>query len=106
MTKSSQIRGRPQLDRARNRGSPVDQVHELSIALSLVELACEEVRRRELRRVQAVHLRIGARSGVVKDALTFSFELAADGTAIDGAELRFEDTPGTELELRALEVVD
>jgi hydrogenase nickel incorporation protein HypA/HybF len=83
-----------------------DQVHELSIAVSLVELACEEVRRRELQRVRAVHLRIGARSGVVKDALTFSFALAADGTAIEGAELRFEDTEGTELELRALEITD
>jgi Zn finger protein HypA/HybF involved in hydrogenase expression len=83
-----------------------DQVHELSIAVSLVEIACEEVRLRELPRVQAVHLRIGARSGVVKEALTFSFAIAADGTAIAGAELRFEDTAGTELELRALEVVD
>ena len=79
-------------------------MHELSIAISLVDLACEEKQRRNLPEIHAVRLRLGARSGVVKDALTFSFDVAAAGTCIDGATLKIEDTPGHELELFALEV--
>jgi hydrogenase nickel incorporation protein HypA/HybF len=79
-------------------------MHELSIAMSLVDLACEEKLRRDLPEVHAVHLRLGARSGVVQDALTFSFDLAAAGTCIEGAALKIDETPGHELELFALEV--
>ena len=57
-------------------------MHELSIAISLVDLACEEKQRRDLPEVHAVRLRLGA-SGVVKDALAFSFDLAAAGTCIE-----------------------
>lgn len=79
-------------------------VHELSIALSLVDLACEEKERRHLPAVQALHLRLGSRSGVVRDALVFSFDMAAAGTCIEGATLKVEQTSGQELELFALEV--
>ena len=81
-------------------------MHELSIALSLVELACEEASQRQLGSVQALHLRIGAQSGVVKEALRFSFDVAASGTPIEGATLSIEDTSGAELELFALEVTE
>jgi hydrogenase nickel incorporation protein HypA/HybF len=81
-------------------------MHELSIALSLVDLACEEKQRRDLPAVRALRLRLGARSGVVKDALTFSFDLAIAGTCLAGATLKIEETPGNELELFALEVED
>jgi hydrogenase nickel incorporation protein HypA/HybF len=81
-------------------------MHEMSIALSLVEVACEEALHRQLERVRALHVRVGARSGVVKEALLFSFDLAASGTRIEGAILNVEDTPGAELELFALEVTE
>lgn len=79
-------------------------LHELSIAICLVELACEEASRRHLRHVQALHVRVGPFSGVVKEALFFSFDLAAAGTPIEGATLKVEETRGAELELFALEV--
>jgi hydrogenase nickel incorporation protein HypA/HybF len=50
-------------------------MHELSIAMSIVDAAVEESQRRNLK-VSAVHLRLGALSGVVKDALLFSYEVA------------------------------
>ncbi len=43
-------------------------MHELSIAMSIVELAEEEAERRSVQ-VNAVHLKLGALSGVVKEAL-------------------------------------
>ena len=44
-------------------------MHELSIALSILDLAAEEAGRRG-GRVVAVHLKLGPLSGVVKEALT------------------------------------
>ena len=43
-------------------------MHELSIAMSIVEMAQEEALQRGVQ-VNAVHLRLGALSGVVKEAL-------------------------------------
>ena len=43
-------------------------MHELSIAMGIVEAAMDEARQRNVQ-VSAVHLRLGALSGVVKDDL-------------------------------------
>jgi hydrogenase nickel incorporation protein HypA/HybF len=72
---------------------PEIAMHELSLAMSLIEAACEEVERLGDVRVEALHLRLGALSGVVRDALEFSFDLAAQGTAIEGARLAVEEVP-------------
>jgi hydrogenase nickel incorporation protein HypA/HybF len=68
-------------------------MHELSIAMSLVDLACEEASRMPAGKVAALRIRVGALSGVVKDALLFSFDAAAAGTAIEGARLEIEESP-------------
>ena len=49
-------------------------MHELSIALSIVELAQQEARIRGNLRVLAVHMRLGSLTGVAKDALLSSYE--------------------------------
>jgi hydrogenase nickel incorporation protein HypA/HybF len=68
-------------------------MHELSIAISLVEAAQEEAARYGSVPVHAVHLRLGPLSGVVKDALLFSYDLAAQGTPLEGSRLIVEDVP-------------
>jgi hydrogenase nickel incorporation protein HypA/HybF len=65
-------------------------MHELSIALELVELATAEMLRLHNVRVLALHVRVGPLSGIVPDALRFSFDVAAMGTAIEGARLELE----------------
>ena len=70
-------------------------MHELSIALSLVEGAMEETRRHGVAKVGAVRLKLGRLSGVVKDALLFSYELACEGTALEGSRLVIEEVPAT-----------
>lgn len=67
-------------------------MHELSIAVSIVEAAVEEAERRAVH-VNAVHLRLGALSGVVKAALLFSYELACQDTPLAGSRLIVEDVP-------------
>lgn len=68
-------------------------MHELSIALSIVEFAEEEAQRRGSARVSAVYLRLGAFSGVVKDALLSSFEMARADTRLAVSKLIVEDVP-------------
>ncbi len=67
-------------------------MHELSIAMGIVEAATEEAQKRGVQ-VSAVHLRLGALSGVVKDALLFSYEVAAQDTPLAGSKLIVEDVP-------------
>jgi hydrogenase nickel incorporation protein HypA/HybF len=69
-------------------------VHELSIALSLVDLAQEEGRKHG-GRVSALHLRIGALAGIVPDALLASYEMASADTPLAGSRLVIEDVPVT-----------
>lgn len=65
-------------------------MHELSVALSLIELVEEEALRLD-GRVSAVHLRLGALAGVEKQALHASWELACAGTGLEGSRLVIVD---------------
>lgn len=67
-------------------------MHELTIAVNLVEVGCEELARQAGTRVEALHVRIGPLSGVVPGSLQSAFELAATGTPIQGARLAIEQT--------------
>src|SRR5271169_4192211 len=65
-------------------------MHELSIAMSILELAEEEGERHH-GRVSAVHLKLGALSGVVKEALLYSYEMACEDTPLAGSRLIVEE---------------
>ena len=69
-------------------------MHELSIAMSIVEVAEEEARSRGALRVTAVHVRLGLLAGVVKDALLSSYEMACEDTPLKGSQLVVEEVPG------------
>ena len=49
-------------------------MHELSIAQSILDTVLEERRTRGLDRIDSITVRVGALSGVLPDALQFSFE--------------------------------
>lgn len=66
-------------------------MHELSIAYSVVETVENAALEAGASRVSAVRLKIGRLSGVVIDALRFSFEIAAENTLLAGARLEIED---------------
>jgi hydrogenase nickel incorporation protein HypA/HybF len=68
-------------------------VHELSIALSIVEGARSEAARQGGGQVTAVHLKLGRLSGVVREALTFAYDLACEGTPLEGSRLVIEEAP-------------
>jgi hydrogenase nickel incorporation protein HypA/HybF len=62
-------------------------MHELSIAEAVVEVACRHARGRS---VAVVELKVGHLRQVVPSALEFAFELVAQGTPVEGAELKLE----------------
>lgn len=68
-------------------------MHELSIAMSIVEMAEEEAERHGGAQVLAVHLRLGRLTGVVKDALLSSYEMACAATPLQGSQLLIEEIP-------------
>src|SRR6201997_5590804 len=69
-----------------------ERMHELSIAMGIVDAALDESQCRGLQ-VSAVHLRLGALAGVVKDALMFSYEVACQDTPLQGSRLLIEEVP-------------
>lgn len=66
-------------------------MHELSIAQSVVEAVTERAGDRAVLRVS---LTVGRLSGVVPDALRFSFDLVTEGTSAEGALLEIEEPEG------------
>ena len=59
-------------------------MHELSIAEAIVDIAVRHARGRPVSRVEVA---VGHMRQVVPSALEFAFELVAQGTAVDGADL-------------------
>ena len=66
-------------------------MHEVSIAQGLLKLVEQEVKKNGLARAVRVHVRVGALSNVVPDALSFAFEAISPGTVAEGAELEIEE---------------
>ncbi|WP_043268528.1 hydrogenase maturation nickel metallochaperone HypA [Streptomyces sp. CT34] len=62
-------------------------MHEMSIALAVVDQVESADRPDGATAVSSVRLQIGELAGVVPDALAFSFQLACEGTVLAGAEL-------------------
>jgi hydrogenase nickel incorporation protein HypA/HybF len=68
-------------------------MHELSIALSLLDAIDATASREGATRVASVRLRLGRMSGVVREALLFSWDLARADTVAGDAELVIDDVP-------------
>ncbi|QPP09670.1 hydrogenase maturation nickel metallochaperone HypA [Streptomyces bathyalis] len=69
-------------------------MHEMSIAVAMVEQVTESPAADGYGTVSAVRLRLGELAGVVADSLRFCFSLACAGTVLDGAELLIDHVPG------------
>ncbi|MFG2226617.1 hydrogenase maturation nickel metallochaperone HypA [Streptomyces sp. NPDC048644] len=69
-------------------------MHEMSLALAVVEQVGSALQDEPDGTVEAVRLQVGELAGVVPDALHFSFGLACEGTALAGAALHIDTVPG------------
>lgn len=70
-------------------------MHEVSIAMSLVDAVTEQASAEHADKIISVHVRIGAMAGVVKDSLQFAWDLTTEGTVVQGARLIIEEVPLT-----------
>lgn len=68
-------------------------MHELSIALSLIEVAEARAAEEGAEHISRLFVRIGILSGVVPEALISAFEIAAHATMAEGAVLEIQDVP-------------
>jgi len=68
-------------------------MHELSVALSLIDALTESLGTHPDVRIEVIHLKIGPLSGVIEPALRSAFEIAAVGTIAEGAILAIQVPP-------------
>lgn len=69
-------------------------MHEVSIALGMVDELVRIATENKARQVRVVNLRIGRSSGIVTDSLKFAFDaVKLDNPLVSSAELQIEDVP-------------
>ncbi len=76
-------------------------MHELSLTRNVVSIVAAHAKGRKVRRVR---LAIGPLACVERRALTFCFELVAEGTVLAGASLDFLEAEGDTLLIKDFEL--
>jgi hydrogenase nickel incorporation protein HypA/HybF len=76
-------------------------MHELGITEEIVDIAARYATADKVRRIV---VEIGRETAVLPDAVRFCFDLCAEGTAVEGAELEIIEMAGAELRVRSVEV--
>jgi len=74
-------------------------MHELSITESVLRIVLDHAQRAGAQRVVRVNLVLGELSSIVSDSVQFYWDLVAEGTEAEGAELHFRRVPA---ELRCM----
>lgn len=65
-------------------------MHELSIALRIVESLNEELADEDNLTISAVTIQVGALTGLVPEALQFSWDMATENSKLQGSKLSIE----------------
>lgn len=68
-------------------------MHEMSIAMNIIELAATAARAEGARAIESIELEIGIQAGVMIEALEFCFAAAARNTLAEGAQLKIHSIP-------------
>ncbi|MEL6342425.1 MAG: hydrogenase maturation nickel metallochaperone HypA [Myxococcota bacterium] len=78
-------------------------MHELSLTRNIVSIVDE---RAAGRKVRAIRLQIGQLAGIEVDAVRFCFDIVAQGTTLEGADLNIDEIPGQGQCLQCDKLVD
>lgn len=79
-------------------------MHEMAIALALIEQAEKVAREQNARAIPGITVVVGRLSGTDPDALRAVFELAAEATLAAGATLTVDRADGRELYIKSMDV--
>ncbi len=69
-------------------------MHEMSIAMSIVDIVLESAERENAESVERVDIDIGRLSGILPDFVQQCLEAASRGTLAEGASFRIRTIPG------------
>lgn len=70
-------------------------MHEVSIALNLLDIVTAQCRKEGYSRIEAVRIKIGRASGIMPDALAFAFDAIKGDSIAREALLEIENVPLT-----------
>ena len=68
-------------------------MHELSIAINIVEIATEEAKKANVSSVLEIELEVGTLSGIVIDALEFAMDEAIKNSVLQNAKIKIYPHP-------------
>lgn len=68
-------------------------MHELAITQQIADIAIRHGEQHQARRITDLHLTIGDLSSVVDDSVQFYWDIVAEGTLCEGAQLHFHRVP-------------
>jgi hydrogenase nickel incorporation protein HypA/HybF len=69
-------------------------MHELSLAMEVVELAKREALKHEVTHIREIIIEVGDLSGVEADAFQFALEMVVRDTILEHATVKLIHTPG------------
>jgi hydrogenase nickel incorporation protein HypA/HybF len=67
-------------------------MHELSIVMSILEIADKEIKKAKAEKVDSIELEIGTLSGVEMEAFDFAWEISVKDTVMENAERKIQRT--------------
>lgn len=70
-------------------------MHEMTIAVSIVDVAVTTANQNNAAKINAISLEVGALSGIEQEALEFCFSEACKNTIAEGAKLIYRSLPAT-----------
>ncbi len=79
-------------------------MHELSLAISILDIAGDEASRHGGSRVLAMEIEVGKESGVDPVALLFALELAGKETLLEKAGIKIVEPPDDSLRIVSLTI--
>ena len=69
-------------------------MHEMSIAMSIVDIACKEAQNDGASSISMIELDVGRLAGVMVDSLKFCFESVCKGTSAENSKLVVNEVLG------------
>ncbi len=72
-------------------------MHEMSIAMNIVNIACKEAQKDGATSISTIELDVGKLSGVMVDSLNFCYDSACKGTLAESSELMINEVPAMAL---------
>jgi hydrogenase nickel incorporation protein HypA/HybF len=78
----------------------VTTMHELAVTQSILDISLRHAQKVDAKRIVTINLVVGKYSSIVDDSIQFYWDMIAEGTIAQGAQLHFERVPA---EMKCLE---